>query len=498
MKPNRKLNYTPSGEAINVVIVGRPNVGKSSIFNRLLGRKRALVLDTPGVTRDRIVEPAKWWVGGVEREVNLIDTGGLGEGKFKEEIASQVKTALEEATVVLFVMDMRAGLTTADQEVFNELRKAGLSDTIPVIGVVNKSDSDSMDDQVHQFHKLGLDTLFPVSAEHALGIDDLKDLILTHAGVDIEAAPADEMDEYAGEEKDHEEDDEQEQDEVDETRLMDEVSDSAENESFRRTPAIAIVGQPNVGKSTLLNAICGERRAIVSPIAGTTVDSIDTKLTWHGKDFLLIDTAGIRRKNKTEQGIEVLSVVQTKKTLERAHLALLVLDAEKGVYDQDEKIAGLIEEAGCSVIIVLNKWDTQVNNNEFSQKKAEEQIRKQIRFLGYAPLVFTTALDGVGLDRLFRMIENVFEQRSVKIPTRELTEFIRAEMEAHNPFNAKMYFVHQAGRNPPTFVGHVSDPKKIHFSLSRHLVKAIRQKWGYLGSPIRLHCLKAKNSGEKR
>ena len=194
----------------------------------------------------------------------------------------------------------------------------------------------------------------------------------------------------------------------------------------------------------------------------------------------------------------MLSVVQTRKTLERADLALLVMDGEKGVYDQDEKIAGLIEDAGCSVILVINKWDTQMQNEGFSQKLAEEEVRKRLRFLGYAPVVFTTATESLGLDRLFRVIETILEQRRKKLATRELTDFIREEAEIHNPLNAKFYMVHQSGRNPPTFVAHVNDPRKIHFSLSRHLVRAIRQKWGYQGTPIRFHFLKASNTGEKK
>lgn len=461
---------------MNIVIVGRPNVGKSSLFNRLLGRKRALVLDTPGVTRDRIVEPAKFWVRAKEYSVNLIDTGGLGEGQFKEEIRIQVDTALKEAAIVLFVADIKAGLTHADEQVFSELRRSGVSEKIPVICVLNKADSDASEELLNEFYALGVDRVVPVSAEHALQIDDLKEMVVDLLFPDSETP----------EEVETDEDEESEN------------SADAEEVYVPRTPRIAIVGQPNVGKSTLLNAICGEKRTIVSPIAGTTVDSIDLDINWNGKDFTVIDTAGIRRKNKTEQGIEVLSVVQSRKTLERADLAFLVMDGEQGVYDQDEKIAGLIEEMGASVILVLNKWDTQVGNKEFSQKLAEEEIRKKIRFLGYAPLVFTTAKDSIGLDRLFRIAEAVIEQRALKIQTKELTEFVRTAAEIHNPNNAKFYFVHQSGRNPPTFVAHVSDPRKIHFSLSRHLVRAIRERYGYLGTPIRMHFLKTKNSGEKR
>jgi len=435
-----------------------------------LGRKRALVLDTPGVTRDRIVEPATFWVRAKEYAVNLIDTGGLGEGQFKDEIRGQVETALAEASIVLFVADIKAGLTHADREVFSELRRSGLNDRVPLILVLNKADSDAAEEGMAEFYELGIETMIPVSAEHALQIDDLKEWIVDRVFPEV-----DESDDF-------------EEDEAEEKTAV----------RAPRIPQIAIVGQPNVGKSTLLNAICGEKRTIVSPIAGTTVDSIDLSIQWHGKDFTVIDTAGIRRKNKTEQGIEVLSVVQTRKTLERADLAFLVMDGEKGVYDQDEKIAGLIEETGASVILVMNKWDTQMQNPDFSQKTAEEEIRKRIRFLGYAPVVFTTAIESIGLDRLFRVAEHVLEQRSLKIQTKELTEYIRSSAEIHNPDNAKFYFVHQSGRNPPTFVAHVSEPKKIHFSLSRHLVRALRERYGFLGTPIRLHFLKARNTGEKK
>jgi len=475
---------------MNIVIVGRPNVGKSSLFNRLLGRKRALVLDTPGVTRDRIVEPVDWWINAKQYHLNLIDTGGLGHEFFKKEIQTQVNTALEEASIVFFVMDIRAGLTRDDKDVFHELRRSGLKDKTPVIAVLNKADHDRLDDEINQFYELGLEHLMAISAEHGLGIEDLKDLTIELLEKDPEFEGLTELVEEETEES------------ADETEFeeSEEVSDEAtevEVQKIPRIPSIAIVGQPNVGKSTMLNAICGEERAIVSPIAGTTVDSIDTKINWNGKDFIFVDTAGIRRKNKTEQGIEVLSVVQTTKALERASLAILMIDAEKGVYDQDEKIAGMIETAGCSVILVLNKWDTQVKNDDFSQKLAEEQLRKQVRFLGWAPLVFTTAKDSIGLDRLYRLIQGVLEQRTLKLTTKEITEHIRAEVEQQNPDNAKFYMVQQTGQNPPTFIAHVSDPRKIHFSTVRHLIKTIRERWGYQGTPIRFNLVKAKNTREK-
>jgi GTP-binding protein len=488
---------------MNVVIVGRPNVGKSSLFNRLLGRRRSLVLDTPGVTRDRIVEPASFWVSAEEYTFNLIDTGGLGPGQFEDEIRLQVQTALTEADIILFVMDIRAGLTAGDREVWAELRRSGATQDIPVIGILNKADADHMDELMNDFYALGMDHLMAVSAEHIHGIDDLKDQIVALTYQANAPAPVErDENEIRGQNADAEEEeaaalgDVVEEIDSSSPEYAEEVVDE-EEERKPRTPKIAIIGQPNVGKSTLLNAICGEKRTIVSPIAGTTVDSIDLDIKWHGREFTLIDTAGIRRKDKTEQGVEVLSVVQSRKTLERADLTFFMIDGEKGVYDQDEKIAGLIEESGSSVIIILNKWDTQADNAEFSQKIAEQELRKKIRFLGYVPILFTTATEGIGLDRLFRVAVQVLENRRVRLGTRELTDFMREETEVHNPFNAKFYYVHQSGRNPPTFVAHVNDPKKIDFSLSRHLVKAIRQRWGYEGTPIRLHFLKTKNSGEK-
>ena len=276
----------------------------------------------------------------------------------------------------------------------------------------------------------------------------------------------------------------------------DEDSDQGESESKARVPKIpriAVVGRPNVGKSTLINAILREERMITSPIAGTTVDSIDSVVELNGKTFVFKDTAGIRRKSKTEQGIEVLSIVQTKKALEEADIAILVLDGEKGITDQDEKIGGLIEEAGCSVILAVNKWDTQSKNQGFSKEMAAERIRKKMAYLHYAPMMFMSALRKQGLGGLGDLLEEVMHQRQLKVTTHEFTEWVREESTIHNPANAKFYLCHQSGRNPPTFVCHVNDPDKIHFSLRRHLVNALRERWGFMGSPIRMLFLEAKN-----
>jgi GTP-binding protein len=281
-------------------------------------------------------------------------------------------------------------------------------------------------------------------------------------------------------------------------RLLDEKERSqprAEGEVAPESlPKLAILGKPNVGKSTLLNALAGEERVVTSPIAGTTVDSIDIEIELGGERFLLIDTAGIRRKSKTEKGVEVLSVVQARKTLERADLAFLVIDGSEGPSDQDEKIGGLIEEAGCSVILIVNKWDTMKRNKDFDRDDAAERIRDDMGFLGYAPIVFASAKERTGLRGLGDLIREILDAKKVKVQTREFTDWVRRRPEIENLQGVKFYLCHQTGRHPPSFVCHVSDPRKIHFSIQRNLVNGIRDKWGYMGSPVRLSFVKAKNA----
>ncbi len=480
----------------SVVIVGRPNVGKSSLFNRLIGRRRAIVLDTPGVTRDRIRELVTWHISNREEQIVFTDTGGLGSSDFQEEIRGQVERALEDASLVLFVIDSRTGVTLEDRQVFAALRRAGVLKSTPVWLLINKVDQPyATEEELVEFHEFGLDVWYAVSAEHNLGIDELKEAILDLPHTtdkpfqedlarleledDLKDTSEKEIDDEVDEESEGESDEE-----FSEISLDDEDQPPVQLPQIR-IPRIAIVGQPNVGKSTLLNAIAGDARSVTSPIAGTTVDPVDSLLEWGDQTVLLIDTAGVRKKSKTEDGIEVLSVVQTIKTLDRADLALLVLDGERGIGDQDEKIAGLIEDAGCSVILVLNKWDTQKTNDEFNQKDAEERIRKQIRFLGYAPLVFTTATEGKGLERLLRTIQTVLLERERKVSAHEVTELVSLMLERNNPADAKMYLVQQVGRRPPRFIAHINDPKKVHFSLKRHLINGIREKFGFSGTPIR-------------
>jgi GTP-binding protein len=437
-----------------ILIMGRPNVGKSTLFNRLLGRRRALVHDLPGVTRDRMEEKATWYRKGREVTVRLIDTGGLGEGRFAAEIAAQVRAGLEDADLVLMIFDGQTGITPEDREVLQMLQRSGLRARLPVIGVVNKIDAEQHEAALAEFYESGLDPILTVSAEHNRGIDDLQQEVLSR--VETEA---------------------------DET---DPAAEAGGPETHDSIPRIAIVGRPNVGKSTLVNALLDEKRMITSPIAGTTVDAVDSRAIIDDREVILIDTAGIRRKSKTEEGVEVLSVIQARKALERANIALLVLDGETGITDQDEKIGGLIEEAGTSVVLLINKWDTQKKNPEFTREHAAEWVRKEIGFLKYAPIVFTSGLKRQGLKGLGELFEDILGQRSAKITTKELTEWVRREAGVHNPLNAKFYLSHQVSRHPPTFICHVSDPDKVHFSLRRHLSNGIREKWGYMGTPIRL------------
>lgn len=451
------------GSQPRILIMGRPNVGKSTLFNRLLGRRRALVHDLPGVTRDRMEEEARWYWRKKPVNVRLIDTGGLSSQSgipFAAEIQAQVEAGLEVADLVLMVFDGQTGITHEDREVLKRIHRSGLYEKKPIFAVVNKIDAESHEVNQAEFYEAGLDPLFTVSAEHGRGMDELKAAVLERC------LP------------------EHEEGEPEDTEL--EEAEAAPESEYSGHPRIAIVGRPNVGKSTLVNAILGESRMITSPIAGTTVDAVDSLAEIDGRPFVLIDTAGIRRKSKTEEGVEVLSVIQARKALERADVAILVLDGEQGITEQDEKIGGLIEEAGTSVIIAINKWDLQSKNPEFTREHAAGWVRKEIGFLKYAPIVFTSGLKQQGIEGLGELVEEILSQRSVKLQTREFTDWVRKEAGIHNPLNAKFYLSHQVSRHPPTFICHVSDPDKVHFSLRRHLANGLRDKWGFMGTPVRL------------
>lgn len=444
-----------------IVIVGRPNVGKSTLFNRLIGRRQALVYDEPGVTRDRIEKKAKWWIRAKPLEVLLTDTGGLGGDRFADEIKKQVEIALSSADAVIALFDAQTGLTSGDKDLIRLLKKSGVDKKAPIVAAVNKVDAESHEGLISDFFALGIEHVLTISAEHGRGIDDLQETVGDLLG-----------------------------------DFSDQVESPIEGDSDH-IPHIAIVGRPNVGKSTCVNALLREERMITSPIAGTTVDAVDSLTYLNEKPFVLIDTAGIRRKSKTEQGIEVLSVVQARKALERADIAILMLDGETGIVDQDEKIGGLIEEIGCAVILMVNKWDTQRRNQEFSRDDAAERIRKTMAFLKYAPIVFVSAKEKRGFQDLGDLISEILHQKQLKIPTHQFTEWVRKEALIHNPMAAKFYLCHQSGRNPPTFVCHVNDPERVHFSLRRHLVNALRERWGFMGSPVRLLFVAGKDHGKE-
>lgn len=454
-----------------ITIMGRPNVGKSSLFNAFMKKRKALVHDEAGVTRDRLEGHLEW----KGHPFRILDTGGIGEGPFEQEIAAQVDIALEQTDFILLVLDRQTGVTEEDRFVLNYLRKKGIdSKTHKIAMIVNKIDHESHELDATEFYEFGFDPVFFVSAVHKTGIEEIIDWVFSESHYSLipveSTSDTDPKDDLELNESFSEEN---------ETEIESDDEDS-------KYPKIALVGKPNVGKSTFINALLGQERMLTSDIAGTTVDSIDSIVTLNGKEYCFIDTAGIRRKSKTKQGIEVLSVVQTKAALKRAELAILLIDGKEGPADQDEKIAGLIEDAGCSVIIAVNKWDLQKGNKEFSNKDASEHLRKKMKFLSYAPLLFISAKNKKGYQDLGHLIEDILAQKELKITTPKFTEWVRRQLDMTNPHGLKVFYSHQISSHPPSFHFRVNDPGKMHFSLRRQFVNSIRENWGYQGCPIRI------------
>jgi GTP-binding protein len=459
-----------------IAIVGRPNVGKSTLFNRLVGARRAIVGDEPGITRDRLYGEAEWR----GRALRVVDTGGiLPEEKdlIPAEIFRQAKVALDEAEAVVLVVDGRSELAAPDMELTRHLLRSGK----PLFLAVNKIDSDKQENLADDFHRLGIRKLFPVSAEHGRGIDDLLDAILQVLPLDERTAESIDEDKQAKSEVD-----EEQPREAGETR-------------------IAIIGHPNVGKSTLLNRLTGTTRAIVSPVPGTTRDAVDELVERDGQRFRFIDTAGMRRKGKTRLMAEKLSVVMARKHLEAADIALLVIDATEGVSALDASIAGYAHESGRSVIIIVNKWDLVASGvkSAVSQSKAariqesrrtndrhlyEQQLRYALKFLSYAPVLFISAATGKGVEKIFPLIEEVAAERRKRIPTGEMNRFLkqidfhRASVPASK--RVKIYYMTQAATSPPTFILFTDRPVKLHFSYQRFLENQIRAAFGFMGTPI--------------
>ncbi len=430
-----------------VVIVGRPNVGKSTLFNRITGQRRAIVGDEPGITRDRIHGFAEH----DGRRFELIDTGGIvvdDQEYIPSQILRQAQVALEHAAHIIFLVDGRAEITASDRDLANMLRRLGR----PVTLAVNKADTGSRTDLANQFYELGIPDVYPVSGEHGTGVDALMDHVL-HGLAQGGEAPAE------------------------------------ETESIK----VSIIGRPNVGKSTLLNALTGHERAIVSPIAGTTRDAVDERVKRGDTEYVFIDTAGIRRKGKTKEMAEKLSVVMARRHIRMAHVVLLVLDATEGVLGLDATIAGYAHEGGRAIIICVNKWDEVEGHKGQKRNEFEQNIRDQFKFLDYAPTVYMSAKTGAGVERLFALIKEVYESASHRITTGELNRFVE-----HLHFEErKIYYITQASIRPPAFVAFTSGGGPLHFSHERYLINQIRRRFGFKGTPITLK-IRAKGSKRER
>ncbi len=425
-----------------VAIVGRPNVGKSTIFNRIIGERVSIVEDTPGVTRDRIYGVGDW----LTHDFHIIDTGGIeiGDAPFLEEIRLQAEIAIDEADVIIFIVNSREGVTSADEEVAKILFRSKK----PVVLAVNKVDNPEQKAEIYDFYALGFGDPFPISGAHGLGLGDLLDEVVKHFP----------------------------------TQTTDEVEDDVIR--------FCLIGRPNVGKSSLVNAILGEERVIVSNIAGTTRDAIDSTYEYDDQKYTIIDTAGMRKKGKVYENTEKYSVLRALKAIDRSDVVLVVIDGEEGILEQDKKIAGYAHEAGRAVVIVVNKWDA-VEKDEKTMVKFEEKIRAHFLFLDYAPIVFVSAKTRKRLTTLIPAIQTASENHSMRVQSSILNEVI-VDAVAMNPTPSdkgrklKIFYATQVAVKPPTFVVFVNDPEIMHFSYERFLENRIRDAFGFEGTPIRI------------
>ena len=436
-----------------VAIVGRPNVGKSTLFNALAGEMISIVKDTPGVTRDRIYADVTW----LDKEFTMIDTGGI-EPDSKDIILSQMREqaqiAIDTADVIIFITDVKQGLVDADSKVADMLRRSGK----PVVLVVNKVDNfDKYMADVYEFYNLGIGDPVPISAASRLGLGDMLDIVAEN---------------------------------------FPEGSAQAEDDD---RPRVAIVGKPYVGKSSIINKLLGENRVIVSDIAGTTRDAIDTEILHNGKEYIFIDTAGLRRKNKIKEELERYSIIRTVTAVERADVVLMVIDATEGVTEQDAKIAGIAHERGKGVIIVVNKWDA-IEKNDRTMREYESDIRQVLSYMPYAEIMYVSAATGQRLNRLYDMIDMVIENQTLRIATGVLNEIMTEAVAMQQPPSdkgkrLKLYYITQVAVKPPTFVIFVNDKELMHFSYTRYLENKIREAFGFRGTSLKFFIRERKEKG---
>ena len=427
-----------------VAVVGRPNVGKSTLFNHLAGQQISIVKDTPGVTRDRIYAEVSW----LDKNFTLIDTGGI-EPETKDIILAQMREqaqiAIDTADVIIFITDVRQGLVDADYQVADMLRRSGK----PIVLAVNKVDNyEKFVLDTYEFYNLGLGTPFPVSANSKIGFGDLLDEVLVHCN----------------------------------------PQDADEKEDER--PRVAIIGKPNAGKSSLINKLLGEDRLIVSDIAGTTRDAIDTTVKRNGKEYVFIDTAGLRKKARVKEDIERYSVIRTVAAVERCDVAILVIDAEEGITEQDAKIAGIAHERGKGMIIAVNKWDL-IEKNDKTIYKFTNQVREVLSYMSYAELVFISAKTGQRLPKIFDVLDMVIENHALRVQTGVLNEILTEAVAMKQPPSdkgkrLKLYYITQVSVKPPTFVVFINDRQLMHFSYTRYLENQIRNTFGFRGTPIHI------------
>lgn len=426
-----------------VAIVGRPNVGKSTLFNALAGQRISIVKDTPGVTRDRIYADITW----LDKSFTMVDTGGIepeSDDIILSRMRSQAQMAIETADVIIFLVDVRQGLVDSDYHVADMLRRSHK----PILLVVNKVDSfEKFMPDVYEFYNLGLGDPIPISGSSRLGLGDMLDEVVSH---------------------------------FDPAELEEEEDDR---------PRVAIIGKPNVGKSSIINKLLGEERVIVSDIAGTTRDAIDTPVVRNGREYVFIDTAGLRRKSKIKEEIERFSIIRTVSAVERCDVAVLVIDASEGVTEQDAKIAGIAHERGKGVIIAVNKWD-KIEKDDKTMNKFTTDIRNTLSFMPYAEMIFISAQTGQRLPKLFDMIDMVIENQTLRVQTGVLNEILTEAMAMKQPPSDKgkrlrIYYMTQVSVKPPTFVMFINDKELMHFSYTRYIENQIRNTFGFRGTPIR-------------